>query len=96
MPAPKRPARRAPRLPRSTRRWGSASNPFLTDAIRNQLTFVNGTAQVNVSRSLAELGLVTYDTERNTLQVQGGLRGPLTPRSSGTSMPSMAARRRTR
>jgi outer membrane receptor protein involved in Fe transport len=67
--------------------------PFLTDAIRNQLTFVNGTAQVNVSRSLAELGLVNYDTERNTLQVQGGLRGPLTPRSSGTSMPSMAVRR---
>lgn len=57
----------------------SASNPFLTDAIRNQLTFVNGTAQVNVSRSLAELGLVNYDTERNTLQVQGGFRGPLTP-----------------
>ncbi|WP_206240723.1 TonB-dependent receptor plug domain-containing protein [Novosphingobium terrae] len=57
----------------------SASNPFLTDAIRNQLTFVNGVAQVNVSRSLAELGLINYDTERNTLQVQGGLRGPLTP-----------------
>lgn len=57
----------------------SASNPFLTDAIRNQLTFVNGVAQVNVSRSLGELGLIAYDTERNTLQVQGGLRGPLTP-----------------
>ncbi|WP_068082532.1 TonB-dependent receptor domain-containing protein [Novosphingobium rosa] len=57
----------------------SASNPFLTDAIRNQLTFVNGVAQVNVSRSLAELGLINYDTERNTLQVQGGFRGPLTP-----------------
>lgn len=57
----------------------SATNPFLTDAIRNQLTFVNGVAQVNVSRSLAELGLVSYNTERNTLQVQGGLRGPLTP-----------------
>ena len=56
----------------------SATNPFLTDAIRNQLTFVNGTAQVNVSRSLAELGLITYATERNTLQVQSGLRGPLT------------------
>ncbi|WP_260596588.1 TonB-dependent receptor domain-containing protein [Sphingomonas endolithica] len=56
----------------------SQSNPFLTDAIRNQLTFVNGAAQVNVSRSLAELGLVTYKTERNTLQFQSGLRGPLT------------------
>ena len=54
------------------------NNPFLTDAIRNQLTFVNGAAQVNVSRSLAELGLVTYATERNTLQFQSGLRGPLT------------------
>lgn len=54
------------------------SNPFLTDAIRNQLTFVNGTAQVNVSRSLAELGLIEYHTERNTLQLQTGLRGPLT------------------
>jgi len=54
------------------------NNPFLTDAIRGQLTFVNGAAQVNVSRSLAELGLINYDTERNTLQVQTGLRGPLT------------------
>lgn len=56
----------------------NATNPFLTDAIRNQLTFVNGTAQVNVSRSLAELSLVNYETERNTLQLQSGLRGPLT------------------
>jgi outer membrane receptor protein involved in Fe transport len=54
------------------------TNPFLTDAIRNQLTFVGGAAQVNVSRSLAELGLVTYRTERNTVQFQSGLRGPLT------------------
>ncbi|MEJ2458825.1 MAG: TonB-dependent receptor [Novosphingobium sp.] len=54
------------------------NNPFLTDAIRNQLTFVNGAAQVNVSRSLYELGLIKYHTERNTLQVQTGLRGPLT------------------
>jgi iron complex outermembrane receptor protein len=54
------------------------NNPFLTNDIRNQLTFVNGAAQVNVSRSLAELGLITYATERNTLQVQTGLRGPLT------------------
>ncbi|KMS56347.1 TonB-denpendent receptor [Novosphingobium barchaimii LL02] len=56
----------------------SESNPFLTDAIRNQLTFVNGAAQVNVARSLGELGLVNYETERNTLQLQTGLRGPLT------------------
>lgn len=56
----------------------SATNPFLTDAIRNQLTFVNGVAQVNVQRSLAELGLITYHTERNTFQGQLGLRGPVT------------------
>ncbi|WP_242153968.1 TonB-dependent receptor plug domain-containing protein [Sphingomonas sp. BAUL-RG-20F-R05-02] len=54
------------------------NNPFLTDAIRGQLTFVNGAAQVNVSRSLAELGLIDYATERNTFQAQTGLRGPLT------------------
>ncbi|WP_245978759.1 TonB-dependent receptor plug domain-containing protein [Aurantiacibacter xanthus] len=56
----------------------SEDNPFLTDQIRSQLTFVNGAADVNVSRSLYELGLVDYQTERNTLQVQTGLRGPLT------------------
>lgn len=56
----------------------SATNPYLTDAIRNQLTFVNGVAQVNVQRSLAELGLITYRTERNTFQGQLGLRGPIT------------------
>ena len=54
------------------------SNPFLTDAIRSQLNFVNGAAQVNVARSLAELGLVTYRTERDTFQFQTGLRGPVT------------------
>lgn len=56
----------------------SQANPFLTDAIRSRLTFVNGAAQVNVSRSLAELGLITYNTERDTSQFQLGLRGPLT------------------
>lgn len=56
----------------------SATNPFLTSDIRNQLTFVNGTAQVGVSRSLAELGLNTYRTERDTAQFQLGIRGPVT------------------
>lgn len=56
----------------------SQTNPFLTDAIRSQLTFVNGAAQVNVNRSLAELGLITYKTERNTSQFQLGVRGDLT------------------
>lgn len=52
------------------------SNPFLTEDIRNQLTFVNGSAQVNVVRSLDEI--IMYHTERNTMQVQTGLRGALT------------------
>jgi len=55
------------------------TNPFLTPAISNQLTFVNGAAQLNVNRSLAELGLITYNTERNTSQFQLGLRGQLAP-----------------
>lgn len=54
------------------------NNPFLTDQIRGQLTFVNGAAQVGVVRSLAELGLITYNTERNTAQFQLGLRGGVT------------------
>lgn len=55
----------------------SQANPFLTSQIRSQLTFVNGAAQVNVNRSLAELGLITYSTERNTSQFQLGARGDL-------------------
>lgn len=54
------------------------NNPFLTDAIRSQLTFVNGVAQVGVNRSLAELGLITYHTERDTSQYQLGFRGGVT------------------
>ncbi len=57
----------------------NATNPFLTPQIRNQLTFVGGVAQVRVDRSLAELGIITADTERNTYQGQLGLRGPITP-----------------
>ena len=56
----------------------SATNPFLTPQIASQLTFVGGVAQVNVNRSLAELGLITYNTERNTSQFQLGFRGPVT------------------
>lgn len=55
------------------------NNPFLTQQIRNQLTFVNGVAQVRVNRSLAELGIITADTERDTYQGLVGLRGPITP-----------------
>lgn len=56
----------------------SQSNPFLTSDIINQLTFVSGYAQVNVNRSLAELGLITYHTERDTSQYQLGARGSVT------------------
>ncbi|MDH7971256.1 TonB-dependent receptor [Sphingomonas sp. AR_OL41] len=56
----------------------NATNPFLTNDIRNQLTFVGGVAQVGVSRSLAELGLNTYRTERDTAQFQLGARGAVT------------------
>ena len=52
------------------------SNPYLTDDIRNQLTFVDGAAAVNVSRSLNQI--VMYHTDRDTFQAQTGLRGGLT------------------
>ena len=54
------------------------NNTFLTPQIASQLTFVNGVAQVNVNRSLAELGLITFNTERQTQQYQLGFRGPIT------------------
>ncbi len=55
------------------------NNPFITPQIASQLTFVNGVAQVGVSRSLAELGLITYHTDRTTTQYQLGFKGPVTP-----------------
>ncbi|PTQ08226.1 TonB-dependent receptor [Sphingomonas oleivorans] len=55
------------------------NNPFLTAQIRDRLTFVNGVAQVRVNRSLAELGIITADTERDSYQGQVGLRGEITP-----------------
>jgi len=54
------------------------NNPFLTPQIASQLTFVNGVAQVNVNKSLANLGLITFHTQRDTEQFQAGLRGDLT------------------
>lgn len=54
------------------------TNPFLTPQIASELTFVGGVAQVRVNRSLAELGLITYHTDRATEQVQFGLRGAFT------------------
>lgn len=55
----------------------SADNPFLTERIRDLLTFGDdGLAQVNVERNLG-LGLQETKMTRNTLQVQFGLRGDI-------------------
>lgn len=57
----------------------SQANPFLTPEIRNQLTFVNGFAAVNVRRSLGELGPTFAENDRETVQGQLGFRGQFTP-----------------
>ncbi len=57
----------------------SSTNPYLTQQVRDQLTFVNGVAKVTVNRSLSEVGILTDSTERNTTQGQFGLRGPVAP-----------------
>lgn len=54
------------------------NNPYIPAAVRNQLTFVNGVARVQVDRSLGELGVITIDNKRDTYQLQTGLRGPIT------------------
>jgi iron complex outermembrane recepter protein len=54
------------------------ANAFIPSAARNLLTFVNGVARVNVNRSLGEVGIVTANTTRNSLQGQVGLRGDVT------------------
>ena len=54
------------------------NNAFLTPPIANELTFVNGVAQVHVNKTLPELGLIDFHTERQTEQFQLGLRGNLT------------------
>jgi outer membrane receptor protein involved in Fe transport len=56
----------------------TSNNPFLPAPAASLLTFVNGAAQVRVNRALGELGIITADTERNTLQAQLGFRGPIT------------------
>jgi iron complex outermembrane recepter protein len=55
-----------------------ASNPNIPAAVRSQLTFVNGAANVTVERSLAELGVKTAENDRRTSQVQFGVRGSIT------------------
>jgi iron complex outermembrane recepter protein len=55
------------------------NNPFLDPQARALLTFVNGFANVNVRRSLGELGTTFAKNNRDTLQGQIGIRGDLTP-----------------
>jgi iron complex outermembrane receptor protein len=57
----------------------SQSNPFLTPEARARLTFVNGVANVNVARSLGELGPTFAENDRDTWQAQIGFRGQFTP-----------------
>ncbi|MBI3525479.1 MAG: TonB-dependent receptor [Betaproteobacteria bacterium] len=56
----------------------NSSNPFIPPEARSLLTFVNGTAQVQINRSLSELGVKTAENNRDTFQAQLGLRGPIT------------------
>lgn len=57
----------------------SETNPFLDAAARAQLTFVGGFANVNVRRSLGELGATFAENDRENIQGQIGLRGDITP-----------------
>lgn len=55
------------------------TNPFLDPQARALLTFVNGFANVNVRRSLGELGPTFAENDRQNIQAQIGLRGDITP-----------------
>lgn len=55
------------------------TNTFLDPQARALLTFVNGFANVNVRRSLGELGATFAENERDNIQGQIGLRGDITP-----------------
>jgi iron complex outermembrane recepter protein len=57
----------------------SQTNPFLDPQARALLTFVGGFANVNVRRSLGELGTTFAKNDRETIQGQIGLRGGITP-----------------
>ncbi len=57
----------------------TSNNPFLPPEARALLTFVNGVAQVNVNRSLGELGVITARNNRTTSQGQFGVRTDVTP-----------------
>jgi iron complex outermembrane recepter protein len=55
------------------------TNPFLDPQARALLTFVGGFANVNVRRSLGELGPTFAENDRDNIQAQIGLRGDITP-----------------
>ena len=55
-----------------------ASNTGIPAQARPLLTFVNGVANVGISRSLGELGVKTAENDRNTSQLQLGVRGAFT------------------
>lgn len=57
----------------------SQTNPFLDPQARALLTFVNGSANVTVRRSLGELGATFAENDRENIQGQIGLRGDITP-----------------
>jgi iron complex outermembrane recepter protein len=57
----------------------SQTNPFIPADVRPLLTFVGGVANVNVSRSLGEVGNSFAENDRKTWQAQLGLKGDLTP-----------------
>jgi iron complex outermembrane recepter protein len=56
----------------------SQSNAFIPAEAKPLLSFVNGVANVNIERSLGELGVLTAKNDRETQQAQLGLRGALT------------------
>ncbi len=55
------------------------SNTFIPAEARNLLTFVNGVATVNVTRSLGEIGNIFAENDRKTIQGQIGIKGDITP-----------------
>ena len=55
----------------------NSSNTFIPANVRPLLTFANGVANVTVERSLGELGVITADNDRNTAQLQLGVRGAI-------------------
>lgn len=57
----------------------SQTNAFLDPQARALLTFAGGFANVNVRRSLGELGATFAENDRDNIQAQIGFRGDITP-----------------